>query len=277
MFPAGEPEPRCPVAVVRVDDDGTEQAFTRELRWEPLSAQLKTTSWRDAWEVGQDWAEVFMIDMIVAMRRVRYGDSDPSVRVYYDDYHGVWGQRRTEPDIDLADGEAVLVKRTPSLFRWYVSDEGKRREIVRVAHDGTEHRFTDELSWQRSGLLGSARGLEEVPEGTAMWRVAGVVERVREAWSHRWPGPYHFAIFNEGRHVFDLASALHVVRAKGGHDAHLGDSFGILSDWLPTTTLRSFAMADHRGVKISIAPSEVQYLVEVIRGRREQWLRAYGN
>ena len=106
----------------------------------------------------------------------------------------MWGQRRTQPDIDLGDGEAVLVERAPAPFRWLVS---KQR------------------------------------------------------------------------------TALHVVRGKGGHDSYLCDSFGIGRDWHPATTLREFAMAGRRGVKIPIAESEADHLVEVILRRREQWSRAY--
>ena len=274
VFPAGEREPRCPIAVVRAGDDGTEQAFTRALRWEPLSARLEEPPGRDSWEVDPSWAEMFMIDMIVAMRRVRYGESDPSVRVYYD-YDGVWGQRRTQPEIDLGDGEAVLVERAPAPFRWHVSKWGAREQIVlRVAPDGTGQQFTDDLHWNPSDRL-PARDLEEVDERTALWRVAGVIERVRGAWSHNWAGPYYFAVFNQGRQALHLDDALHVVRPKGGHDSHLCDSFAIGRDWCPATTLREFAMADHRGVKIPIAASEADHLVEVILRRREQWGRAY--
>jgi hypothetical protein len=275
VFPAEEPEPRCPIAVLRVGDDGTEQVFTRELRWEPSSGRLEETPGRDPWEVDQDWAEMFVIDMIVAMRRVRYGDSDPSIREYYN-ADGVWGQRRTQPDIDLGHGEAVLVERAPAPFRWLVSKWGAPRQIVlRIADDGTVEQYTDDLRWKSSKRPGAAQDLEEVDERTALWRVAGVIERVRGEWSHRWPGAYHFAIFNQGRQALDLDNALHVVRAKGGHDSYLGDSFAIGRDWHPATTLRDFSMGNERGVKIPIAKSEADHLVEVILRRREQWSRAY--
>ncbi|HEX8871061.1 MAG TPA: hypothetical protein VF821_35695, partial [Lentzea sp.] len=78
--------------------------------------------------------------------------------------------------------------------------------------------------------------------------------------------------------VTDLANALYVVRANGGHDSQLGESFTIVRDWDTTTTLREFAVGSDFGeVKIPIAESEAEYLMELIRERREQWQRAYGN
>ncbi|MEV6237316.1 hypothetical protein [Lentzea sp. NPDC051838] len=270
VFPAEEPEPRCPLAVVRVGDDGTEEAFTRDLRWEPSSTRLRQTFRRDSFEVDADWADVFMIDIIEQMRRIRYGDPD---------WHfswgtrGVWGARQSLPDIDLGDGEAQLARRAPEPFRWFVPDNGI---VLRVAEDGTAHRFTLELRWEPSDVPGS--GLEEVDEDTAMVRVAEVVERIRESWQRHWPGRAYFAIFKQHRHVTDLANAQYVVRADGGADSQLGESFSLLSDWRPTQTLREFAVGSDFGeVKIPIAEPEAEHLVEVIRGRRAQWKRAYGN
>ncbi|HEX8864362.1 MAG TPA: hypothetical protein VF821_01780, partial [Lentzea sp.] len=186
VFPAEAPEPRCPVAVVRVAEDGTEEAFTRELRWEPSSTRLRRMFRRASWEVDADWAEVFMIDMIEQVRRIRYGD--PDWRFTWST-RGVWGARRSLPDIDLGDGEAVLVPRAPEPFRWFVPDDGT---VLRVAEDGTAHRFTPALRWEPSDVPGS--GVEEAQEDTAMVRIAGVVERVREEWQrHRWPGRSYFA------------------------------------------------------------------------------------
>lgn len=274
MFPAEEPEPGCPLAVVRVDDDGTEQAFTRELRWEPSSTRLKRLFRRDSWEVDADWAHVFMVDIVEQIRRIRYGEPD---RHFEWDTRGVWGARDTLPDIGFAAGEAVLVRRAPAPFRWFVPEPGRGGGVLlRVAEDGTAHRFTLDLRWEPSN--GPDPGLPELEEGTAMVRIADVVERVRESWQRDgWPGRAYFAIFKQDRHVTDLANALHVVRSDGGPDSHFGDSFSIGSDWSPTRTLREFAMGSDFGViKIPIAEPEAEHLVEVIRKRRAQWQRAYG-
>ncbi|MFS8098855.1 hypothetical protein LFM09_17135 [Lentzea alba] len=260
VLPADDPDPKCPLAVVRVEG-GSEQAFTRELRWEP-STRLR----RGAFKVDSEWAEGFMIDMIVQMRRIRYGGDDPSVRA---DSEGVWGLRRTRPRIELGDGEAVLVDHGPP-SRWFRSEDG----VLKVGEDGTGQRFTADLRWEPSEVPASA---EEVPEHAAMWTIADLVESTRERWRRHWPGPSYFAIFWHARHVLDLSAALAVVRPIHGHDDGVAESFSLGSDWGRSDTLRDFAMGNHHGVKIPIAESEAEHLVDVIRERREMRRRAYGN
>lgn len=187
----------------------------------------------------------------------------------------MWGARGTLPDIDLDNGEAVLVRRAAP-FRWFVPEPGEHNEIVlRVAEDGTGHRYTLDLRWEPYDVLGS--DLQEVPEGTAMHRIADVVERMRESWRDHWPGRHYFAIFARARHVVDLANAQYLVRPTNGHDSDLGESFTIFHDWQPCSTLRDFAMGkEFLEVKIPIAEPEAEYLVEVLRKRTKQWQRAYG-
>lgn len=110
MFAAEEPQPRCPLAVVRLDDDGTEQAFTRALRWVPSDDGLACVCGElppNVWQVDEEWAEVYMIDMVREIRRRRYGECDASVRLD----PGEWGRPCSGPCIDLSDGEARLVAR----------------------------------------------------------------------------------------------------------------------------------------------------------------------
>ncbi|GLY51577.1 hypothetical protein [Lentzea sp. NBRC 102530] len=67
-----EESQRCPVAVVRVSPDGTEEAFTRSLAWGPSDLLARYGGEPTVFEITADDVEQLVVDIIEGVRAERY-------------------------------------------------------------------------------------------------------------------------------------------------------------------------------------------------------------
>ncbi|SEQ32867.1 hypothetical protein [Lentzea albida] len=67
-----EESQRCPVAVVRVSPDGTEEAFTRSLAWGPSDLLARHGGEPTVFEISADDVEQLVVDLVVDVRAERY-------------------------------------------------------------------------------------------------------------------------------------------------------------------------------------------------------------
>ncbi|MGW6445880.1 hypothetical protein [Lentzea sp. NPDC055074] len=119
VFAAVESVPRCPLKVVRLFPDGTEETFTRDLVWE-RSSTLGDALPVGAWETGPEYATAFLTDMVVETRAAKYGRPHADGFVY----HALFRERADVLDLDACHG------------------------LVRRDQDEALHELTPDGSWQ---------------------------------------------------------------------------------------------------------------------------------
>lgn len=142
---------QCPVAVVRLFPDGTEEAFTRDLRWQPsdrlarLGGELPPT----VFEVAPGHAEQMVVDLIVRTREDRYEVPYGTGRNSY-----AWFRHRADVlDLDkacalmrssttteefLPDGTWARPSHTAEYTYFQLEQWGNPRSPVRVAISAAE-------------------------------------------------------------------------------------------------------------------------------------------
>ncbi|MGI5500909.1 hypothetical protein [Lentzea sp. CA-135723] len=116
----------CPVAVVRLSPDGTEEAFTRSLEWGPSDLVARRSGEPAFFEISAADAEQLVVDIIVKVRSERYEvPFDQGLTIY------AWFWRRADA-LDL-DQACELIRTDTNVSEAFGRDGGWERTYV--SHD----------------------------------------------------------------------------------------------------------------------------------------------
>ncbi|MGW6444344.1 hypothetical protein [Lentzea sp. NPDC055074] len=298
-FVLHEPNDRVRAVVRKIPS--AEEAFTRELSWEP-SDLLGHTGLRVE-EVDEYAARDARAAIEVAVRGRRHGgwtryfalwdgnEAEPRhlhsvirrTALGAEEIHtgrGGWQPtrvlRRLEDTLHKAlpvseEEAGAIIAAKPARRRFRVlSVEGPHLPFAVVQVDGEhEEAFTRDLVWGPSTLLAEVREhrgrwVEELSPGTSADNAAyRLALAQRRLWQrHEWQGPRYHAIFTDIRKALDLTNAIALVEGDAWEEYQYRRG-----EWTRCSLLRGVGNGGNTYEELPVSPDEARRLMELLDAR----------